>query len=59
MVNSKRKVTSNFFTYIHAPFNDKNVNSDIATMAEIIGRAMKKKSETKIFSCLFRKSQLL
>ena len=28
-------------------------------MAEIIGRAMKKKSETKLFSCLFRKSQLL
>lgn len=55
----KQKSWSNFFTYIHIPFNDKNVNPDIATMSEIIGRAMEKKSETKVFDCLFRKSPLL
>lgn len=49
----------NFFTYIHIPFLDKNVNPDLSTIAEIIGRAMEKKSETKIFDCLFRKSPLL
>lgn len=43
------KTWDNFFTYILVPFNDKNVNSDIANMAEIIGRAMEKKSETKVF----------
>jgi hypothetical protein len=43
------KTNQNFFTYIHVPFNDKNVNTDIASMAEIIGRAMEKKSETKVF----------
>lgn len=44
-----QKKWTNFFTYIHVPFTDKNVNADISTMAEIIGRAMEKKSETKIF----------
>lgn len=56
---NKYKEWTNFFTYVHVPFLDKNVNPDIATMSEIIGRAMEKKSETKVFDCLFRKSPLL
>ena len=31
----------------------------MSTLAEIISRAMEKKSETKVFDCLFRKSKLL
>lgn len=45
----KQKQWSNFFTYVHVPFNDENINPDISTMSEIIGRAMEKKSETKVF----------
>lgn len=58
-MSSDHREYDNFFTYIHIPFIDKNINPDISTMAEIIGRAMEKKSETKIFDCLFRKSALL
>lgn len=55
----KNKEWTNFFTYIHVPFLDKNINTDVSIMSEIIGRAMEKKSETKVFDCLFRKSDLL
>ena len=40
--NVKFKEWTNFFTYCHIPFLDKNVNPDIGTMSEIIGRAMEK-----------------
>lgn len=40
--NAKYKEWTNFFTYVHIPFLDKNVNTDIGTMSEIIGRAMEK-----------------
>lgn len=58
-MSADQREYDNFFTYIHIPFLDKNVNPDLSTIAEIIGRAMEKKSETKIFDCLFRKSPLL
>jgi hypothetical protein len=55
----KQKQWSNFFTYVHLPFGERSPWADLGTIAEIVGRAMKKKSETKIFDCLFRKSPLL
>lgn len=55
----KQKQWSNFFTYVHIPFGEKSPGADLGTIAEIVGRAMKKKSETKVFDCLFRKSPLL